>query len=130
MQRVPVWLALLALSLRLALPALHHHGEHALHAHASVCHAEILHGTCLHGAAAPGSTTNAPAADAEGDHDACLACELELSSPGAPVPVPLVFAQPLRKQALQQAPPRRLLVAHRIEPQSARAPPGMTGLRC
>lgn len=129
LQHAPVWLALLSLLLRMALPALHHHHEPT--GHECACHHEPAASVPANpaGTAAAPGTVEATANDHPGClHDGCLACELELSTPGTPVPVPVVLAEPQRKEALQLAAAPRPQLANRTEPQSARAPPAPTTL--
>lgn len=117
---LPLWLCVLAMLVRMSLPALHDHGAHGAHA-AGTCHhaAATAHCSCG-GPHAPSPPTFAlPIAD-EGP---CFACELELATPGAAVPVRLSL--PL--QRIARAGPRTPLATpdldQRIDGQSARAPP-------
>lgn len=119
LRRLPAWLALLALCLRIALPGLHDHGPQANEATADP---HVV-------AAAPGAAS--PAADSlqpatADDHGACAACEFELATPGGAVPVPVALPALVRQCTLPLPTP----AAPRAPPPQgqhlARAPPSTT----
>ena len=120
--RLPAWLALLALALRLLLPALH---DHRAHRHAD--------GACCAAAAAPGCACGrshapkVPAIAAAVDKAApCLICELELAAPGAPVPVPLALLRPGAMHIRPLLHGRSARRRPRLHRHRARAPPKTT----
>jgi hypothetical protein len=120
---MPAYLALLAIALRVLLPALHDHRAHQ-HADGHCCTAAPAGPTCScgasHGPRAP-SIVAAPCRDA-----GCLACELELTAPGSPVPVPLALPHPgaVRAPLLRRSRSNR--PALRLRRHRARAPPATT----